>query len=127
MIFVPYIMVVMTVLFVSERGRQCEVTMFAMFVGEQGGQGEVAMFVKFVDEHGGQGWLNMAATAKPEASVSIQIGFSGSKCCNTGAIAKVAFSFRNASFASFVKMYDPVFLPFLLPFNKAVRSVAMFE
>src|SRR5437764_1426256 len=55
MIFVPYIMVVMTVLFVSEQGGQCKVTMFAMFVSEQGGQGEVAMFVKFVDEHGGQG------------------------------------------------------------------------
>src|SRR5213082_2751754 len=71
MISVPYIMVVMTVLFVSEQGGQCEVTMFAMFVSEQGGQcevtmfamfvseqggqGEVAMFVKFIDEHGGQG------------------------------------------------------------------------
>src|SRR5436305_7590675 len=55
MIYVPYIMVVMTVLFISEQGGQCEVTMFAMFVSEQGEQGEVAMFVKFVDEHGGQG------------------------------------------------------------------------
>src|SRR5881275_2750776 len=55
MIFVPYIIVVMTVLFVSKQGGQCEVTMFAMFVSEQGEQGEVAMFVKFIDEHGGQG------------------------------------------------------------------------
>ena len=54
-IFVPYIMVVMTVLFVSEQGGRCEVTKFTMFISEQGGQGEVAMFVKFVDEHGGQG------------------------------------------------------------------------
>ena len=51
MIFVLYIMVVMTVLFVGEQGRQREVTMFARFVSKQGEQGEVTMFVKFVDEH----------------------------------------------------------------------------
>ena len=55
MIFVLYIMVATTVMFVGEQGGQCEVTMFATFVSEQGGQGEVAMFVKFVDEHSGQG------------------------------------------------------------------------
>src|SRR5438874_4497569 len=64
----------------------------------------------------------MAATAKPEASVSVRIGFSGSKCCNTGTVVKAAFSFRNASFASFVKMYGPVFLLFLLPVMKLQLS-----
>ena len=52
MIFVPYIMIV---LFVSEQGGQCEVTMFTMFISEQGEQGEVTMFIKFIDEHGKQG------------------------------------------------------------------------
>jgi len=36
MIFVPYIMAIMTVLFVGEQVGQCKVTMIAMFVSEQG-------------------------------------------------------------------------------------------
>src|SRR5947199_5285302 len=95
MIFVPYIMVVMTVLFVSEQGGQCKVTMFAMFVSEQGGQGEVAMFVKFVDEHGGQGGF----TPYRDISHSLR-----SDCNTTKKILKIHWSIQKPLSSVLVQM-----------------------